>query len=80
MSAEPRRRQSTLEKAMNAWKNTRHNANMLQSAYVYVGVTTPLTPTAALLAQEFAYELPKPTPWISARLPAADPPSSSGRR
>lgn len=52
--------QSTLEKAMTAWRNSPgHNANMLQSAYVYVGVSYSVDVNGRhYWAQEFAYELP----------------------
>lgn len=52
--------QSTLERAMAAWKNSPgHNANMLQPAYVYVGVSYSVDLNGRYYwAQELAYELP----------------------
>jgi uncharacterized protein YkwD len=52
--------QNTLEKAMTAWKNSPgHNANMLQPAYIYVGVSYSVDTNGRYYwAQELAYELP----------------------
>jgi len=52
--------QNTLDKAMTAWKNSPgHNANMLQPAYVYVGVSYSVDANGRYYwAQELAYELP----------------------
>ena len=52
--------QSTLQRVMTAWENSPgHNANMLEPAYVYVGVSYSVDTNGRYYwAQEFAYELP----------------------